>query len=626
MPKWGLTAEQRKSKPWGIPEKELLPAKTITDPIHRDIFLTKLEQRAVDSWPLQRLRRVKQLGTTHLVYPGAAHSRFSHSLGALRAAQNLLDVVIDHHRGPHPTQDLFREWESKYPDQYNKMIAEATVLTRLGALLHDICHVPFGHSIEDDLGLLEPHDENPRRFDTIWDRFSDGFKENISDDLKQALRYPLILSKLNENKPHAASERYPFVADIVGNTICADLIDYLQRDHEFTGLPAKLGDRFIQGFYVTASNHKLEPQHMVLRIARDGRERRDVVSELFKYLRYRYELSERVLTHHAKLAADSMVGKLLEMWRDSLWIDTCRERFPDMVNEIESDFSEVRRRIENKYEQHVLDKIDVEVANKIEDMFLNHGDDGILERIYYSKFGSADLNRLNHSIASLADGLLNRKLFKLIGHFGNRALADRLYRKYGDPREPGSREELRDLEKRAATYAGLDHDWHVLLWIPKPSMRLKAAEVLVDDGRGVSTMLARDKAGRNRGKEIYDAHESLWSLNVYTHPTAASRPLQRKVLLAWLAYELGNVKWDGQEQQSDLAKLAAREVAKSKGLNSEQETVLAKSATGLAAHKGLTGSTVPNTFDDLVSRVSDTAIELFNLSEQSELNLPHSGG
>ena len=69
----------------------------------------------------------------------------------------------------------------------------------------------------------------------------------------EALRYPLILSKLQGHEPTDASERYPFVGDIVGNTICADLIDYLQRDHEFTGLPAKLGDRFIHGFYVTRS-------------------------------------------------------------------------------------------------------------------------------------------------------------------------------------------------------------------------------------------------------------------------------------------------------------------------------------------------------------------------------------
>src|SRR5437763_1930386 len=111
MPKWGLTPAQRATQPWGIPAVELAPAKTITDPVHGDVYITRLEQRFLDSPPLQRLRRVRQLGTTHLVYPGATHSRFSHALGAVRAAQNLLDAVLDQRHGPNPAKDIFAEWE-----------------------------------------------------------------------------------------------------------------------------------------------------------------------------------------------------------------------------------------------------------------------------------------------------------------------------------------------------------------------------------------------------------------------------------------------------------------------------------------------------------------------------------
>ncbi len=64
---------------------------------------------------------------------------------------------------------------------------------------------------------------------------------------------------------------------------------------------------------------------MVLRIQRDSQTRADVVTELLKHLRYRYELSERVLVHHAKLAADAMIGKALSIWRDALWIDRAFE-------------------------------------------------------------------------------------------------------------------------------------------------------------------------------------------------------------------------------------------------------------------------------------------------------------
>ena len=75
MPKWGLTVDQRASGPWKLSADLLGPGKTITDPVHGDIYLTRLETQVVNSAPMQRLRRVRQLGTTYLVYPGAIHKR-----------------------------------------------------------------------------------------------------------------------------------------------------------------------------------------------------------------------------------------------------------------------------------------------------------------------------------------------------------------------------------------------------------------------------------------------------------------------------------------------------------------------------------------------------------------------
>ena len=270
MPKWGLTVQQRRAKPWGLSAEWLAPDKTITDPIHGDIYLTRLERRFLDSAPLQRLRRIRQLGATHLVYPGASHTRLSHSLGALRVAQNLLDAVIDQRNGPHPVRDLFEEWAGLPVVELDRKFAEATVLARLGGLLHDLCHVAFGHSIEDDLGILEAHDDNFSRFDTLWSKFDDELRRAVDGPLREALA-PLIISKAKaEGKkvdPDAPPPGpYPFVHDIVGNTICADLIDYLARDHYYTGLPAKLGHRFIDGFYVTPADHRLYPQRMAILI------------------------------------------------------------------------------------------------------------------------------------------------------------------------------------------------------------------------------------------------------------------------------------------------------------------------------------------------------------------------
>ena len=338
MPDRALTEDQRSSRPWRLPPGVLKSCKVITDPVHGDIHLNWLEVAILDSQPCQRLRRVRQLGTTHLVYPGL-RLRFSHSLGTVRVAQRLLDQVITQREGLHAVEDLFAQWWIDHHDTYDHDTAEAIVLARLGALTHDLCHVPVGHSVEDDLGVLQEHDHNEDRFTELWDvvratvltRIDRTWKgdDGTLSDVEAALftaegelyreLVPLIISKKKvgkEVKPRTEPKdmKYPFVADLVGNTICADLLDYLVRDHLFAGLPASIGNRFISAFYVVPSGRGPFSRRMALNIMRQEHERSDVVSELLKALRYRYELSERALAHHAKLAADAMLGEALERW------------------------------------------------------------------------------------------------------------------------------------------------------------------------------------------------------------------------------------------------------------------------------------------------------------------------
>ena len=207
MPRWGLTADMRAVKPWGLTKDLLQTKKVITDPVHGDIFVTELERRVIDSPGFQRLRRVRQLGNTHLVYPGATHTRFAHSLGSLCVAQDLMDAVISQELGPHPkTDDLFAEWKEEQRS-YVKRLAEATVLARLGGLLHDFTHVAFGHTIEDDLDLLTSHDENVDRYKHYWGLLPPDVREALErDELGQFLR-PLILGKFQHTSVTTASGR-----------------------------------------------------------------------------------------------------------------------------------------------------------------------------------------------------------------------------------------------------------------------------------------------------------------------------------------------------------------------------------------------------------------------------------
>lgn len=598
MPKWGLTEAQRAARPWGLATDLLKPGKTITDPVHGDVYLTNLERLLVDSPPMQRLRRVRQLGTTHLVYPSATHTRFSHSLGTLRAAQDLMDAVVDNRTGPRHYPDLLDEWANadvptprKLPGgdtvrarELDVRVGEATVLARLGGLLHDLCHVPLGHTIEDDLKVLTPHDENDERFDALWLQLNEEARraiEQAEPDLFRDLKR-LIISKKGADD---ADGRYPFVADIVGNTICADLMDYLRRDHAMTGLPMALGRRFMNEFYVMPSDHPHFARRMVVRITRDGLPRADIVTELVKYLRFRYELTERVLTHHAKTAADAMIGKLLEMWHDQQFVEFAAADHADVVATTgRVDIATIEKAIaqrnpdeqstskEAKPERPLAEmnsavgEIERKVRASFEKEFMTRSDDGLLEHL--AALGHDASEERVQAVSALARAVLDRNLYKMIGRTGDDAvhLATLTYDKYG------SAATRRRLEREAAHYAGLSDGWKVVLWIPNPGMRFKVAEVLVDDGEQVNGLAAISP----QGEEIVKQHQSLWALSVYVHPEVfpadvASRVSEVDILLGWLKDEMRvPLKMRDGGDVRGLAELAVDRVTDVAGLTRDQ--------------------------------------------------------
>jgi HD superfamily phosphohydrolase len=591
VPKWGLTEPQRESQPWGLASKYLAPAKTIRDGIHGDIFVTELEQIFIDTEPFERLRRVKQLGNTHLVYPSANHSRFSHSLGAVRVAQDLIDAAIDQRNNPKPVPDLFAQWEDeeerivegifddaaarvrkrRNPPEFllteeearalrntfggtDKRIAEAVVAARLGALLHDVCHIPFGHSLEDELSILTSHDENKQRFDRIWRRFK--LKRDLDRQLRDGGLYDELRGLVLSGVKPKPKMKYPFVADIVGNTICADLLDYLERDHRMAGLPVALGRRFVSAFYVSPSGDPEMGEHMILKITRgDGRERTDVVTEVLKYLRYRYELSERALVHHAKLAADAMIGKALEMWSDTVWIrgayDHLREaheaagkkgRLKQPPWFMQRNITDVRDEFERREGSAARNRIDKWAIRYLDDKLSTWGDDSLLERLaeFDEQLGHP---RRAEGVRELASAVRDRRLFKRIGT------------QHSPPQSPdwmfktwGGADKRRELEEDAARWAGLEHRWEVLLWIPPDKMRLKPAEVLVDTGDGIMTFFEYEERGRGRGTDIYAAHRALWAVSVYLHPKYAEDELVQRKVIARLAQKM-NITFSKYEKE-----------------------------------------------------------------------------
>lgn len=661
-----------KARPWGFePRLELLaPAKVVTDPVHGDIYLNGLELLVVNSRPFQRLRRVRQLGMTPEVYPGATNTRFAHSLGALRAAQDLLDTVLDQRYDPHGVPDLFAEWESgaETEDEFPQKVGEVVIAARLGALLHDLAHVPFGHSIEDDLGILPAHDKGPQRFDYLWAQLGEDLQGRLSGakfaavrtlidgDLARELR-PLILSK--ERGPDGETinahdvMRYPFVADLVGNTICADLIDYLPRDHLYSGLPMALGHRFLDAFFVTGTERTRLACRMALSVVRENRERTDIVTELLKYLRYRYELTERVLVHHAKLSADAMVGKALELWFEEVhdevaaqmsaaqdapahggavaqvaapWVvgQANAERGGQPVGEDETTGGGRPTTAplqgggigaaSSPLDDAPDDDAPTRTRKRVEHRILMHGDDGLLEHLRdwaeqreANPPASADPQRLQ-ALAHLVDGLLHRDLFRLAGRSSSQqASAPAIYAAHGGA------DERRALEEDAATFAGIAEPWKVCIWLPPPSPRLKSAEVLVFDGSEVVEFYRSEQYKAKRGEDIYEAHGRLWAVSVYIH-RSVSYPQARRALVR-LAQRM-EVRWDreveslGPQVLQWPDRLAAREVCDQLQIGRREDEVLELAATQKVARgpgKVATYDALHQAYEQVAKALDDTA-------------------
>ena len=178
------------------------------------------------------------------------------------------------------------------------------------------------------------------------------------------------------------------------------------------------------------------------------------------------------------------------------------------------------------------------VKQHLEDQFIRRGDDGLLEYLR----DHAETDGGTEGLYDLVDAVLNRRLFKRIGLAAGafeRGMAGTLHDRFG------TREARRDLEQRAAHFAGLAGDWQLVLWLPAPKMRLKVAEVLVDTD-GLITPL--DKVGNERAQEIYNAHRNLWAISIYAHPNVAADPATVQVIRAFLSEELGVPFPTGTEQ------------------------------------------------------------------------------
>jgi uncharacterized protein len=111
----------------------------IRDPIHGFIVLNEWERDIINHPVFQRLRRIRQLGLTDMVYPGAMHTRFEHSLGVMHVATCMFDEIVDRHRDILMSEMQFSE----------AGFERDKAIIRISSLLHDVGHPPFSHAAEE---------------------------------------------------------------------------------------------------------------------------------------------------------------------------------------------------------------------------------------------------------------------------------------------------------------------------------------------------------------------------------------------------------------------------------------------------------------------------------------------
>ncbi len=212
--------------------------KKIYDSVHGFIPFDEFEKELIDSWPFQRLHYIHQLGAAYLVYPGATHTRFEHSLGVMTLATLMFEKTC---RSVRP--DVFHFVPRKGSSDY---LYWRRVL-RMAALCHDLGHLPFSHVAEKALLGQFGHEHwtlkiiDSSYLAPVWDKLrkhpayvADLVERDIIEDIK---KIAVGEEKWKSETSNSFSPWEKIVSEIItGDFFGADRIDYLLRDAKSTGV------------------------------------------------------------------------------------------------------------------------------------------------------------------------------------------------------------------------------------------------------------------------------------------------------------------------------------------------------------------------------------------------------
>jgi len=537
--------------------------KLYQDPMYGAKVLTPLAVAIVDTPELQRLAGLRQLGFSDLVYRGAVHTRLQHSIGTYFVCRTMLRRIVQNHERlglEHPGKDVSTRYRqvppnSDLPDGVTTHQSKWRGLTEIvsaAALLHDIGHVAFGHTLEDEYsGIYPRHDSlaGPRLYEMLFSESSDlarvfsdtkePWLQKISnteirqliylilswkDDIDVPCGFDGVLQRAKAKAKNGAGRRLdelntwyvkfrdsglfqPFMSDVVGNTICADLLDYLPRDRQHLGMEPRLHTRLQR--YLTIRQGTLYPdegQRVSIMVTRKGRggQRRDVATAVLDIMRERYEMSERVYYHHKKAAASAMLVKLVELVG------------PDLKPRDEGIYpAPWTPGAERPPVPHAAHLSDQELIDYLGTASIKENADRLLQQQLHAalRYRRTDIYRTLLVVdTSLADASSHSISY----------IAKELR---GDRATPSSEGRLRleaELERAAGTRPG-----EVLIYCPSPSMQSKVVDARLEirEGRVLPLRIQTDSfANRGDLEVLQQYYDELWRAYVFISPRLFEEP------------------------------------------------------------------------------------------------------
>lgn len=269
------------------------------DPIHGFIDVSEAELKIINSASFQRLRNIHQLATTYLVYHGAEHTRFGHSLGVMHLASRVFDSVVSKHPLLFSTNEQENDIKTKWYRQ----------ILRLIGLTHDLGHAPFSHASEDLFENGKEHEDFTKQI--ICETDVANYINEIGQKFqhKYGSKYeitPELIWMIYEGKD-ITNEKYIvpdfiFLKSFMDGELDCDKMDYLLRDSHYCGVT--YGQYDLDRFISTLTAYKAD-NRLQLAVERGG------VQALEEFVLARYFMFIQVYFHKTRRYLDRALVKSL---------------------------------------------------------------------------------------------------------------------------------------------------------------------------------------------------------------------------------------------------------------------------------------------------------------------------